>query len=295
MDKSWFLGPRTFGGLDGVDADLSTARVVVLPVPYDSTTCFKAGAREGPQAIIDNSTQVELFDRELGYEIARVGIHTLPELEPMVGDPRVMVERVEAVTRELVQMGKLVVMLGGEHLLSAGTARAHAEVNKSLTVLQFDAHADLRDEYMGTRFSHACTARRMVESAPLVQVGIRSLASEEHAFLQQRPDITTFYAGDGPWDDARIDRLGEALGPQVFISLDLDVLDPAIMTAVGTPEPGGLFWEDMLRIMRAVAQRRKIVGLDVVELCPPEGPTACSYTAAKLTYKLIGYATHPWE
>lgn len=295
MDKSWFTIPRTFAGLEGVEADLSTARVVVLPVPYDSTTCFKAGAREGPQAIIDNSTQVELFDRELGYEISRVGIHTLPELEPMVGDPRVMVERVEAVTRELIQMGKLVVLLGGEHLLSAGTARAHAEANRGLTVLQFDAHADLRDEYMGTRFSHACTARRMVEAAPLVQAGIRSISSEEHAFLQQRPDITTFYAGDGPWDDARIDRLVEALGPKVFISLDLDVLDPAVMTAVGTPEPGGLFWEEMLRIMRAVARKRQIVGLDVVELCPPEGPTASSYTAAKLTYKLIGYATHHWE
>ncbi|MCX6022779.1 MAG: agmatinase [Chloroflexi bacterium] len=224
-----------------------------------------------------------------------MGIHTLRELEPQVGDPRLMVERVEAVTRELIQQGKLVVLLGGEHLLSAGTAKAHAEANNGLTVLQFDAHADLRDEYMGTRYSHACTARRMLESAPLVQVGIRSLSSDEHAFLQQRPDITTFYDGDGPWDDARIDRLVESLGPKVFVSLDLDVLDPAIMTAVGTAEPGGLSWYEMLKIMRAVSRRRTIVGLDVVELCPPEGPTASAYTAAKLTYKLIGYATHPWE
>jgi len=295
MDRSWFLGPRTYLGLEGADAEFSSARVVILPAPYDSTTCFKAGSRHGPQAILDNSTQVELYDPELGYEISRAGFHTLPELEPQVGDPRHMVERVERVTRELIDQGKFVALLGGEHLLSAGTARAHAAAYPDLTVLQFDAHADLRDVYMGTKYSHACTARRMLESAPLVQVGIRSLCTEEREFLAARPDVLTVYDSDEPWDDARIERLVEHLGPNVFVSLDLDVLDPAIMSAVGTPEPGGLTWYTMLRIMRGVSKRRRVVGLDVVELCPPEGPEACSYLAAKLSYKLIGYALHPWE
>ncbi|MBI4499466.1 MAG: agmatinase [Chloroflexi bacterium] len=295
MDAAWFTSPRNFGGLEGPEATLAGARVVILPVPYDSTTCYKPGAREGARALVDASLELELFDHELGREIAAVGIHTLPELEPQVGDPEAMLARVSAVTRSLLDAGKLVVLLGGEHSLSAGAARAHAERYADLTVLYLDAHADLRDTYQGTRFSHACTARRIAEFAPLVQVGVRSLSREEHDFLRTRPDIVTFYAEDGPLDGPAVERIVAALGSRVYISIDLDVLDPALMSAVGTPEPGGLTWDQTLRLLRTVAQRREIVGFDVVELSPPQGPLSCVYTAAKLTYKLIGYATHPWE
>ena len=294
MEPHWFYPLRNFAGLEGDAARLDFARVLILPVPYDSTTSYKAGTREGPQAILDASTNLELFDHELGRETATVGIHTLPEVAPVLSGPQAMVQRLYQVAKALLPHDKLMVMLGGEHLLSAAMVQAFLEKYPRLTVLQFDAHADLRDEYLESHYTHACTARRIVERCPLVQVGIRSLSAEEWEFLKTKPPITTFFAQDRPLSEDDLARLVAALGPQVYITFDLDALDPSIMPGVGNPEPGGLGWWESLRILRKVAQKRRIVGFDLVEYCPPEGNTAGAFTAAKLAYKLMGYATQEW-
>lgn len=282
--------PGNFLALPPELSDPATARVVVLPVPYDATTSYRSGAREGPRAIIEASRQMEDFDEELGIEPSRVGIHTLPEMEPHAGDPGVMLERVAAAVREASSGGKLVATLGGEHSISIGAVRGLLGDYPGLSVLVLDAHADMRSEYMGTRFSHACTARRIQEYCPVVLAGARSLSMEESEFIRAS-GIPTF-----PWDaGAPGTDLAPAvlphLGEQVYISVDLDVLDPALMPAVGTPEPGGMGWHDILALLRGVAAQRRIVGFDIMELAPSLGPPACAYTAARLAYKLMGYAT----
>ncbi|MBI2886807.1 MAG: agmatinase [Chloroflexi bacterium] len=294
MEHHWFYPPRNFAGLDGPEAAVETARILVLPVPYDSTTSYKTGAREGPQAILDASVNLELFDQELGRAPAAVGIHTLPEVAPVLSGPQAMVERLYQIAQDLLRQDRLLVMLGGEHLLAAAMVRAFVERYPHLTVLQFDAHGDLRDEYLESRYTHACTARRMVELCPLVQVGVRSLSAEEWAFLGSAPPVTTFFAQEAPLSGAQLDRLVAALGPEVYVTFDLDALDPAIMPGVGNPEPGGLGWWETLRILRRVTQQRRVVGFDLVEYCPPEGTTASAFTAAKLAYKLMGYCTQEW-
>jgi len=295
MTNDWYLPARNFLGLEPELSDPATAQVVVLPVPYDSTVSYKSGSREGPQAILDASTQVETFDIELRKEICLAGIQTLPEVAPMMAGPQQMVERLYQVARSVLSDGKLLVSLGGEHSLSSALVRAHQERYPNLSVLQFDAHGDLRDEYEGTPYSHACVARRIVEMCPLVQVGIRSMSAEEWAFLQTKPPVTTFFDQPQPLSDAQLDAMVAALSPEVYITLDLDALDPAIIAGVGTPEPGGLGWYETLRIVRHVAQRRRIVGFDLMEYCPAEGGTAGAFTAAKLAYKIMGYALEAWE
>ncbi len=286
MREDLFFTPRIFAGIPAKDAEFESSKVVVLPVPYDSTTDWHAGARDGPIAIIDASQYLELYDQELDREIYRVGIHTLPELQPSMSGPEKMVENVYEVSRELVRRGKLVVMLGGEHSISCGMVKAFREGYPSLSVLQLDAHTDLRDEYMGTRYNHACVMRRVLEMCPIVQVGIRSLSYEERVFLEQN-GIMPFYA-EAPLDR---DEIVQALSDDVYITIDLDALDPSIMSAVGTPEPGGMGWYEVLGLLREVCQRKRVVGFDIVELSPREGPASCAFLAAKLTYKLIGYIT----
>lgn len=289
MSEPLFYPPRVFGGLYPSDTDYGRSRVVVLPVPYDSTTSYKAGARDGPQAIIDASGNMELFDIEMGRELHSVGIHTLPELQPAVNDPADMVERVYLATASLLKDGKMVVMLGGEHSLTPGAVRAYKEKHNDLSVLHLDAHADMREEYLGSMFSHACSARRVLDYCPLVQAGVRSLSIEEHRYIQEK-GIKSYPLERYPITPELIEEIAEALSPNVYVSVDLDVLDPSIMSAVGTPEPGGLKWEEIISLLRGVAAKRRIVGFDIMELSPSLGPVACAYIAAKLTYKLIGYA-----
>lgn len=264
------------------------ARVVILPVPYDSTTTARAGARDGPAAIIASSIDMELYDVGLGYEPYRWGIHTLPELAPLTGDAQATIERIEEVAGELIDDGKFVVTLGGEHTVAVGSARAHAKRIDGLSVLAFDAHADMRDSYMGSAYNHACTLRRISEVAPVTQVGLRSAEAEEYAHIQAR--------GHAYYPPQTFRRLGdpreiiERLSEQVYVTIDLDGIDPSQMAAVGTPEPGGLFWDEVVELLAAVAADRRIVGFDVTELAPDEGPRACAHLAAKLTYRLIGLA-----
>ena len=266
-------------------------RVVVLPVPYDSTTSYMGGAREGPHAIIQASRHLEDYDIELGRETYQVGIHTLPELEPYVGGPEGMVDRVQAAVEPFARDGKLVAVLGGEHTVSVGAARAFRTVHPELSVLYLDAHADLRDEYMGSPFSHACAARRIWEECPVVEVGVRSISQEEMDFVN-REGVRVYFHDEGSspaaWD---AEEIASHLSEHVYVSIDLDVLDPGLMAAVGTPEPCGLSWSAVTDLLRTVCKRRSVVGFDVVELCPWAGPPSCASVAAKLAYKVMGYAT----
>ncbi len=287
-----FFPPLNFAALEPAFADFDIARAVILPVPYDSTVTGRVGAREGPRAIIAASEEMELYDLAVGYEPFRHGIHTLPELAPHSGSPEDMIGRVESVVGELLDAGKFVVTLGGEHTVAVGAVRAHAARITDLSVLAIDAHADLRDQYLDSRYNHACTLRRVLEAAPVVQVGLRSAAVEEAALIRERAlPWRTPAELRGQGMDAVVSRLG----PDVYVTIDLDGLDPSIMSAVGTPEPGGLLWDEVSALLAAVARERRIVGFDVTELAPALGPAACAQVAAKLTYRLIGLALGPAE
>ena len=288
MNQELFSPPRNFAGISPPYSDWENSRVVVLPVSYDSTTDWRSGTRDGPQRIIDASQYLELYDLELEREIYKVGIHTLPEVRPDVSSPENMAQRVYTVAKELLGGNKMVLMLGGEHSLTLGMVKAYRERHEALSVLQLDAHADLRDSYLGTRFGHATVMRRVCELCPVVPVGIRSLSDEEHRFIDES-GIKPVYASGMTLNEDSIEQVVTSLSNEVYLTIDLDVLDPSIMSAVGTPEPGGLGWYEILGLLRAVAQRRRIVGFDLVELCPGEGPPACAFLTAKLAYKLIGY------
>jgi agmatinase len=279
---------QNFAGLISPYADLQTAKVVILPVPYDSTTEWHSGTREGPQAIIDASQYLEFYDIELKSEIYKVGIHTLPKVQPSLNSPEGMIDRVYRIAAELAKQEKFLVMFGGEHSLSLGMIQALKEKNHDICVLQLDAHADLRDEYLGTKYSHACVMRRIFELCPIVQVGIRSLSWEEQKFLT-RNNMHLFPAMPG-LALASPEEITASLRENVYISIDLDVFDPSIMPAVGTPEPGGMQWHEVLNLLRTVTLHKRVIGFDLVELCPKEGPASCAFLAAKLAYKLIGYA-----
>jgi len=278
---------RNFAWLGHEHSNYDSARVVVLPVPYDSTASGWVGSREGPAAIIEASGNMELYDIGTGSEPYRVGIHTLPEMAALAGGPQAMVDRIEEVVGELLDGGKFVVTLGGEHTVAVGAVRAHAKRTPGLSVLAFDAHADLRDSYMDSPYSHACTLRRALQHAPVVQVGLRSAEREEHDLILERG--LPFYSPH-QFRAAGAEAIAEQLSEAVYITFDLDAFDPSQVAAVGTPEPGGLLWDEVSDLLAAVASRRRIVGFDVTELAPSLGPRANAQLAAKLTYRIIGLA-----
>ncbi len=282
-----FLQPRSFARLAPPYSELHKAQAVIVPVPYDGTSEWRSGSRHGPQAIIDASQYLELYDIDLEREISQVGICTLPHVEPLLNRPQDMIDRVYQVIRPLVQRDKFVVLLGGEHSLSLGAVRAYKEAFPGLSVLQLDAHTDLREEYLGTRYGQACVMRRILELCPISQVGIRSLSLEEDRFMKQQ-DLTPFYISDLVSDSGSMHRILDSLNDDVYITIDVDVLDPAIMPAVGTPEPDGMSWRQVVDIVRSVALHRHVVAFDLMEYCPQEGPNSCAFTLAKLAYKLIG-------
>ncbi len=293
-DSSTF--PWSFASLDADEADFSRAAAAILPVPYDGTTSYRGGARDGPRAIIEASRYLELYEPDLDLEPAQWGIATLPEMEPDVSGPEATLRRVEQTIGMVADAGKLPVMLGGEHSLTIGAVRALAERRPGLSVLQLDAHADLRDTYQGSPYSHACVMRRVRETVSadggiVRQMGIRSISLEEMEHIRDAGVTGVHLYTPGLYNDpAAIDDALSGLGETVYVTIDLDALDPAVMPAVGTPEPGGLSWHETLSILRRVSERSRIIGFDVTELAPAEGPTHAAYTAARLTYKLIGYA-----
>lgn len=268
------------------------ARYGVLQVPYDLTTSYMSGTRRGPEAIVKASGYLELYDHERDTEPCSGGVVTFEPLEAITGGPEDMVEAVRTAAAEILTEGMIPVMLGGEHSVTLGIVKALKEKYKDLSVLQLDAHGDMRDTYHKSPFNHACVARRISEIAPITQVGIRSLSIEEAEFLKSHDGkpfkINTFYACDivGDVDNTAII---DTLNDDVFITIDLDALDPSIMPATGTPEPGGLGWYETLELLRRVSEKKNIVGFDLVELAPISGMVAPDFLAAKLAYKLMGY------
>jgi len=287
MAERFTTVPLNFGGLPRDQCRWENSRVVFLPVPYDLTSSYLAGSRRGPLAILEASTHMELYDEELDQETYRVGLHTLDPLEAVATGPEEMIRLVEEFTRGVVNEKKFPVLLGGEHSITLGSARALKKKYPRVSFLQLDAHADLRQSYEGTSFSHACIGRRLAEIGPLVQVGIRSLTREESLYLQ-KGEVKTFFwhrlAEIPNWEDEVL----RSLSPEVYVTIDLDVLDPAVMPATGTPEPGGLNWRTLTHLLGRVARKKKVVGFDVVELTPIPGLIAPDFLAAKLIYRFLG-------
>ena len=283
--------PANFLALPPEQADLARARVALIPVPVDSTTSFRSGARYGPAAIIAASAALEDYDLELGIDVAQLGIHTAAPLEPDVGDPERMARRVRTAVSYYQRKGKLTGVIGGDHSVAIGSALACRERHPGMSVLYIDAHADLRDEYQGTAWGHGSAARRIAEHCPVRLAGVRTLAAEERDYITAAGIAVTYWPPANPGDYTAdiIAGLG-APGAPVYISVDLDALDPSEMAAVGTPEPGGMRWAELLALLRQVAERRPVAGFDVCELAPNEGLPAHSYTAARLVYKLVAYA-----
>jgi agmatinase len=277
-----------FGGTMPTAANFASARVVILPIPLDRTTSYVPGTRNGPHEILVASSHMELWDEETQTDVHGVGIYTMPEMEfPFAAIDDVIAE-IHRVASELVSRGKFPFVLGGEHSITAPIVRAVAEKYSGLSVLQIDAHADLRDTYMGTPNNHACAMRRVLDYATTTQVGIRSLSPEEAAAIPTLK-TTIFYDYNMRHDPHWIDRVVDSLSEHVYITIDCDGLDPAIMPAVGTPEPGGLSWYETLTLLRRVIESRRVVGCDLVELAPLAGHVAPNFLCAKLIYKILSY------
>lgn len=277
-----------FCGTTPTTTDFDRARVVILPVPLDRTTSYIPGTRNGPHEILVASSHMELWDEETATDVHNIGIFTLPDMEFPFATLDEVIDEIHRVAAELVSRDKFPFVLGGEHSITAPVVAALAAKHPGLSVLQIDAHADLRDSFMGSPHNHACAMRRVLEHAPATQVGVRSLSTEE---AQAAPGLPTtiFYDFNMRRDERWIERVVDSLSETVYITIDCDGMDPAIMPAVGTPEPGGLSWYEMLSLLRRVIESRRVVGCDLVELCPMPGNVAPNFLCAKLIYKILTY------
>jgi len=274
-----------YGDLPKPYCEFETSKVAIVPVPYDGTSTWIKGADKGPKALLDASANMEIYDIETDTEVYKIGIYTD---KPITEDssPEAMVQAVKERTLSLIDKGKFTVIIGGEHSVSIGTIQAHAQKYKKLSVLQIDAHTDLRDSYEGSKNNHACVMARAKELCPIVQVGIRSMDSGEKANLDPN---RVFWAHKivncDDWMDQAIDLLTE----NVYLTIDLDGFDPSILPSTGTPEPGGLMWYPTLKFLKKVIEKRNLVGFDIVELCPNTDDKASDFLAAKLLYKILTY------
>jgi agmatinase len=282
------LIPHNFLGLPAETTAYDKARVVVLPVPFEATTSYGAGTRGGPDAILAASRQVETFDPETGRDLADAPIYTLPSVAPALSSPDAMTDRLTAVAGRLYADGKWVLALGGEHSITLGLVRAAAKKHGRLSVLQIDAHLDLRDSWEGTPYSHACVMRRVVEDGHrTVHVGIRNACREEIQFAEAH-GLPIFWASKFAGSDALLEAADALEGP-VYVSVDVDGLDPSVIRTTGTPEPGGLGWWETMRLMERVFEKHRVVGADVVELSAL-GDAASDFAAARLAAKLAALA-----
>nr|HPM42255.1 agmatinase [Candidatus Omnitrophota bacterium] len=258
---------------------------------FDKTTTYIHGTSNGPSALVDASRYLERYDDELNQETFKIGIHTAEPLAVGGASSEDMVQLVSNQTGELLKAGKFPVILGGEHSVSVGAVKAFKDAYPGISVLHLDAHSDMRDELFGSKLNHGCVARRISEMCPVVQVGIRSMSKEEKDFLSSPANTRVKTIGvydilEKPfWKDMAADSLTE----NVYITLDLDVLDPSLVPSTGTPEPGGIGWYELLDLLKNVAKTKKVVGFDIVELCPIQGNIAPDFLAAKLLYRLLGY------
>ncbi|MBU4457846.1 MAG: agmatinase [Candidatus Omnitrophica bacterium] len=277
-----------FGSSDNKLGSFKNAKAVILPVPYGKTVTYRKGTEKGPRTILDASDKLELFDEELNREIHRIGINTAPSLKIASLKPEKAVNLVKNKVSDIFKKGKLPVVLGGEHSITIGAVQAAKKYYKDLSVLYFDAHCDLRNTYKGSKYNHACVARRVSEIAPLVEVGTRSLSKEEFDFLKH-DSIKVISMLDIMRMPGWPEVVKKKLSKNVYISIDLDVFDPSIMPAIGTPEPGGMGWHDFLKAIRNIISSKNIVGFDITELCPIKDMAGPDFAAAKLIYKLLGY------
>lgn len=291
------LGPAgNFLGIDAAHSSYTASRVVVLSAPYEHTVSYGGGTAGGPRGILEASHFVEFWDEEFTRELCfDIGIATMPPLAfGKARDARALL-KIEQTVRQLLDDGKFVVTLGGEHTIAAAPIRAHADAFPGMSVLQFDAHSDLRESYQGNRYSHASVMARVADFFPpsrIVQVGIRAQCIEEYRFIEANR-VRTFFAADiragkhgTPWQPAVFNTLTD----DVYITFDVDYFDPSIMATTGTPEPGGFFWDETISLLKMIGEKKRIVGFDVVELSPSEANPAPTYLAAKLIYKLMNAA-----
>jgi agmatinase len=276
---------NTYAGIPEEFSKLEKSKIVLIPVPYDGTSTWQKGADKGPDAFLDASANMELYDIETATEVYQQGIY-LADAVTENESPKSMVEAVHQETKKYIKKNKFVTIFGGEHSISIGTIRAFNEMFPSLTVLHIDAHADLRKSYEGSNFNHACAVYEASQTTNLIQVGIRSMDIIEKTVMDE--DKTYFaheMAIDDTWMDSAIDQMTD----NVFITFDLDAFDPSIMPSTGTPEPGGLLWYETLEFLKQVFAEKNVVGFDIVELCPNSKDKSSDFLAAKLYYKMLSY------
>lgn len=276
---------KTYAGIEEQYAKLDTAKIVLIPVPYDGTSTWQKGADKGPEAFLHASANMELYDIETETEPYKQGVF-LADAVTENSSPEAMVDAVHEATKKYIKRNKFVTVFGGEHSISIGTIRAFNECFDNLTVLHIDAHADLRESYEGSKYNHACAVYEASQNTNLIQVGIRSMdASELSVMDKDKVYFAHEMAQDDSWMDSALDQMTE----NVFITFDLDALDPSIMPSTGTPEPGGLLWYETLEFLKMVFEEKNVVGFDVLELCPNPQEKASDFLAAKLYYKMLSY------
>lgn len=294
-DLPWEL-PRGFLGLDGESATPDGARTWILPVPYEATTSFGGGTRSGPQAILDASRYIELYDHELDADPSLGGVYTFPQVELGRGDAAGAMTELEAVYARVIEAagGRNVVMMGGEHAVSSPAIAVQARrASGRLSVLQFDAHMDLRESFEGSPYSHACALARVADDVDIVAVGLRGISQEEMDVARSLDSVTPIVAEELASGDRWMERALGALGDEVYITFDVDYFDPSLVPSTGTPEPGGGEWYPTMRFLRRVFESRRVVAIDVVEHAPIPGLAAPDFVVAKLVYKMIGYWSRP--
>lgn len=274
---------KQYGDLPKEFTGFESSKIVIIPVPYDGTTTWIKGSDKGPRAILDASANLEMYDIESDSEVHKIGIHTA---EPVTesSSPEAMVNEVYNRVKALYKKKKFPVVLGGEHTVSIGAFKAASEQFSDLTILQFDAHADMRDTFNGSKFDHHCVMARASEMAPVVQVGIRSMSADEREDI--KPDCV-FYAMQIYDQSTWMYELLNKISRNVYITIDLDVLNPSIMPSTGTPEPGGMNWFDIINILKKISEQVNIVGFDVTELVPNKENKSPDFLVAKLIYTLL--------
>ncbi|TBW29923.1 agmatinase [Gramella sp. KN1008] len=277
------MSKKNYAGIPDKYARIDEAKVVLIPVPYDGTSTWQKGADKGPDAFLNASENMELFDIETRSEVYKKGVYLAP---PVTEDssPEKMVEAVYKTTKNYIKQDKFVTLFGGEHSISIGSIRAFNESFEDLTVVQIDAHADLRPEYEGSKCNHACALHEARKTTNLIQVGIRSMDISE---MDHMDENQVYFAHD-LYEDWQDDAIGQ-MTPNVFITIDLDAFDPSILPSTGTPEPGGLFWYETLEFLKMMFKKKNVVGFDIVELCPNEKEKSSDFLAAKLYYKMLSY------
>ena len=277
------MSKKNYAGIPEKYARIDEAKVVLIPVPYDGTSTWQKGADKGPDAFLNASENMELYDIETQSEVYKKGIYLAPPVTEN-SSPEKMVEAVYKTTKNYIKQEKFVTLFGGEHSVSIGSIRAFNESFEDLTVVQLDAHADLRPEYEGSKCNHACALHEASKNTNLLQIGIRSMDISEKDHM----DENQVYFAHDLYEDWQEDAIGQ-MTPNVFITIDLDAFDPSIMPSTGTPEPGGLFWYETLDFLKMMFKKKNVVGFDIVELCPNEKEKSSDFLAAKLYYKMLSY------